>query len=240
MSWHIWRIGLESGTLIIKPCLLSKSKYTLFLVCLFLTKMMSKQHQSRKIDWLLSDRAQVKGHVSEYSCSRCCPLYHWEIIGQLPCMKCGAGMDSRNMKWPKTWCACEELRNMAIEWAHKRNFFRTRQLMQRVHWNHCCSGWVSLVPTWDACPGLWVQCFFRKLSLTLLPVSSGKRMGKALDVGGAAQRKHWGATRVSMNAVLWIWNVHHVKWWGCCWTRRMMAPPHELEGKRLMQSGFEC
>ena len=67
------------------------------------------------------------------------------------------------------------------------------------------------MPTWDECPGLWVKCFFMKVSLTLLPVSSGKRIGKALDVGRAAQTKLRGARRVSVGVVLWIWNVYHVK-----------------------------
>ena len=199
MNWHIWRIGLGSETLIIKPCLLCKSKHTFFLFVCF--------------------------------SQRWCPS-SIIVIRLTDCSPTETG--------PKTWSASEELRNIAIKWAHKRYFFRTRQLMQRVRWNHCCSGWVSLVPTWDECPGLWVQCFFRKVSLTLLPVSSGKRMGKALDMGGAAQTKHRGARRVSVDVVLWIWNMYHVKWWECCWTQRMMAPPQKLEGKRLMQSGFAC
>lgn len=239
MSWHIWRIGLGSGTLIIKPCLLCKSKHTFFLFVCFSQRWCP----SSIIVIRLTARRQSTG---ERTCFRIflsvdvVRLHHRAITGQLPCMKCGAGMDSRNMKWPKTWSASEELRNIAIKWAHKRYFFRTRELMQRVHWNHCCSGWVSLVPTWDECPGLWVQCFFRKVSLTLLPVSSGKRIGKALDVGRAAQTKLRGARRVSVDVVLWIWNVYHVKWCECCWTQRMMAPPQKLEGKRLMQSGFAC
>ena len=157
-------------------------------------------------------------------------LHHRAIIGQLPCMKCGAGVDSRNMKWPKRWSASEELRNMAIKWAHKRHFFGTRQLIQRVSWNQCFSGWVSLVPTWDECPGLRVQCSFRKLPLALLPVSSGKRMGKALDAGGAAQTE---------NCRAWVSPQMRCCEYGMCSCEMMgmlldVAPPQKLEEKGLM------
>lgn len=63
---------------------------------------------------------------------------------------------------------------------------------------------------------------FSKLSLILLPISSGSPCRERVSIPCRRNStnkalKIWSEKRAYMDWVLWKGNVYHGKWWGCCW-----------------------